>query len=186
MRDNKCIPSIAILINGRKSSEEKLLNQMDVDTIYLSADNINDEKILNVLMKRPEEIFIYTGGGIVKKRLLSIKKFIHIHPGIVPEYRGSTCFYYSILNNFTIGMSAIYLSDQLDKGDILAKKNYPVPKVTDMDSYIPKIRAKMLKEVLTNKLFLGTSQDTKGNLYYIIHPVLKHIAILKATSYDQK
>ena len=47
------------------------------------------------------EIIIYSGYGgvILKEKVLSQgKKFLHVHGGFLPQYKGSTTNYYSILN----------------------------------------------------------------------------------------
>jgi methionyl-tRNA formyltransferase len=42
---------------------------------------------------------------------------------------------------------------------------------------------KALEEYLKNGEFVEARQDSeKGNTYYVIHPVLKHIALLKLES----
>ena len=172
--------------------EEETIKAMGIDYISVNAEDINDSSIYNAVKDIPQEIFIYTGGGIVKKELLSIKKLIHIHPGRVPDYRGSTCFYYSIINDGTIGMSAIFLSDEIDKGPILARKEFSVPKNVDIDFILDSfLRSQMLIEVLikyanTGKFDSIRQSPNEGETYYIIHPVLKHIAILKVNNTGTK
>ena len=68
---------------------------------------------------------IFSGGGILKKEILELStKFVHFHPGIVPNYRGSTCFYYSILNDDECGVTAFIMEEGLDVGDVICKKNF--------------------------------------------------------------
>ncbi|OYT52916.1 MAG: hypothetical protein B6U72_07240 [Candidatus Altiarchaeales archaeon ex4484_2] len=167
-------------------TEKETLRKMGVEYASLNAKDINDKSIYDAIKDCPQRMFIYTGGGIVGNKLLSLKKLIHIHPGIVPAYRGSTCFYYSIIKEGTIGMSAMFLSEDIDEGSVLGGRIYDVIEGVDIDYILdPYLRSQFLVEVLTSYVdengFNPTMQSPNGGeTYYIIHPVLKHIAILKA------
>ena len=56
------------------------------------------------------------------------KEFLHFHPGKVPDYRGSTTIYYSILDNDTCHVSAFFLRKTIDAGPIISVKQYVKPK----------------------------------------------------------
>ena len=146
--------------------------------------DINNEKLINYIKEKNLDYFIFTGGGILKKEILSLKtKFIHFHPGIVPDFKGSTCFYYSILKENNCGVTAFIMNEGLDTGNILHQKVFDKPKHCFVDEiYDPHIRSETLIDVLKNDLICKNKfkkQDpNKGNTYYVIHPVLKHIAIL--------
>ena len=146
--------------------------------------NINNSQLVDYLSKSGTDIFIFTGGGILKNDILnSGPKFLHLHPGIVPNYRGSTCFYYSIINDDVCGVTAYFMNEKIDTGDIIYQKNFSKPdhKFID-DVYDAHIRSETLLHVLKNKLLSNnkiTKQDSnEGETYFIIHPVLKHIGIL--------
>jgi len=149
-----------------------------------NAKTINDDWIYKEVKNNPQDYWIYTGGGIVEKRLLKIARLIHMHPGQVPDYKGSTCFYYSILNNNTITVSALFMNEQIDGGNVILQKTFSKLPGTDFDEFgDPNLRARTLKKVLLkyekeNKL-TSRKQKGKGETYYVIHPVLKHIALLK-------
>ncbi len=145
--------------------------------------NINHLELVNYLKKSKLDFFIFAGGGILKKDILNCgPKFIHFHPGIVPDYRGSTCFYYSILNEDNCGVTAFIMDESLDTGDIIYQRIFQKPSHEFIDDvYDAHIRSETMiellkKNLLENKKF--KKQDEEGNTYYIIHPVLKHIAIL--------
>jgi len=149
------------------------------------AKTINDDSIYEEVKNNPQDYWIYTGGGIVGKRLLKIAKLIHMHPGLVPYYKGSTCFYYSILNTNTITVSALFMNEQIDGGEIILQIIYTEFPTEDFDYYTdPYLRTKTLKAVLQKYKEEGKIKSRKqigeGTTYYVIHPVLKHIAILKA------
>lgn len=146
--------------------------------------DINHPDLINYLKKIEIDYMIFTGGGILRRDIQNLQiKFIHLHPGIVPFYRGSTCFYYSILKEDMCGVTAYIMDENIDTGKVIYQKKFKKPNHIFLDEvYDPYIRAETLLYVLKNKL-LKTSvfkkQDpSKGNTFFIIHPVLKHIAIL--------
>ena len=59
-----------------------------------SAHNFNDESLRKLMVKHSDTAFLYTNGGIVPAGLLDEPeiRILHVHPGIVPEFRGSDCF----------------------------------------------------------------------------------------------
>jgi len=146
--------------------------------------DINHPKLINLVKKENCDYFIFTGGGILKKDILNLSvKFIHMHPGIVPYYRGSTCFYYSIINEQSAGVTAFIMDKTLDTGNIIYQKKFDKPNHQFIDEvYDPHIRSETLIKILEGKILEKnnfTEQNPEnGETYFIIHPVLKHIAIL--------
>ena len=141
--------------------------------IFYTKD-INSSSIYQFLKKRREKVFL----------ICLNKKFLHIHGGFLPDYRGSTTNYYSILEKGYLGSSSIFLSTKLDSGTILERKKFSVPK--DLHEYDHRYdsasRAKVLVKTLKNyvkrkKWITLKNKLSKGDNYYIIHPVLKNIII---------
>jgi len=152
--------------------------------------DINNKELIKYIKEKNLDFLIFTGGGILKHEVLSLRtKFIHFHPGIVPYYKGSTCFYYSILKENNCGVTAFIMNEGLDTGDILYQKKFNKPKHCFVDEiYDPHIRSETLIEVLKKNLIsknkLKKQESNKGDTYYVIHPVLKHIAILNCIKKD--
>ena len=152
--------------------------------------DINNHVLKKYIDSISIENLIFSGGGILKDEILSCNtNFIHFHPGITPEYRGSTCFYYSILNDNYAGVTAFFMDHTLDTGDIIFQKKFEKPSHQYLDEvFDPYIRSETLVELIkTNKLASSnfTKQNiTDGETYFIIHPVLKHIAIMNCISND--
>ena len=165
-------------------SVEGLLIQANLQFKKFDFIDINHAKLINYLKQSSIDFFIFTGGGILKKDVLNASpKFVHFHPGIIPHYRGSTCFYYSIINEDFCGVTAYLMEEGLDDGPILYQKTFQKPNHIFLDNvFDAHIRSETLLDVLKNNLLekeKGIKQDTsKGEIYFIIHPVLKHIAIL--------
>lgn len=199
---NKLCPSFAIVLGQKNKTgsvnskyakqffdqSESVFSTLEKNNMKykkVDATDCNDKSVISELKSRKEKYFIYTGGGILKDEILSIgKKFIHVHPGIVPYYRGSTCMYYSLINEGKIGATAFFLEKNVDTGDIIAQKVYGKPPIQDIDYvYDPYMRSDLLVKVIKSyaktKKFQTKKQDkTKGETYFIMHPVLKHLAIL--------
>ena len=146
----------------------------------------NSNQVLKSLKSVESDWIIYTGGGILNKRILNMgKKFIHVHPGRLPDYRGSTCFYYSLIKEGKCSFSAFIMDEKLDSGQILYQRDSIPDKDIDLD-YIfdPWMRAQTICDVLENfdfngEIKLSVNEIQSSNMYYVIHPVLKHMAILK-------
>ncbi len=183
------IPSTEIL-EGFNPAEPILytLEKNNIPYEVIDSEDINSCLVAEKIKAIPENHLIYSGypGQLVKSSTLGLgKKFIHVHAGVLPEYRGSTTAYYSILKERRIGASAIFLSEGIDEGAVLACESFPFPRTNiDVDYiYEPYIRAKVLMGVMAkyaqNKTFEPIIQsEINAKTYYVIHPVLKHIAIL--------
>ncbi|MDG0811898.1 formyltransferase family protein [Cohnella rhizosphaerae] len=164
------------------------LERLQLPYQVLLTDSVNSIETKQALEKSLASYVIYSGfgGQIVKKEVLALgKRFLHIHPGVVPTYRGSTTVYYSLLKEGRIGASAIFLEEQIDAGPIIKTKWFELKNIhPDLDYIVdPFIRADLLKEVISDYLNIGYFQERSqskemGETYYIIHPVLKHISIL--------
>ena len=168
-------------------SIESIINENNLLVKKFNFVDINHFKLIEYIKKSNIEFFIFTGGGILKKDILDCKsKFIHFHPGIVPEYRGSTCFYYSILNENNCGVTSFIMDKNLDTGDIIYQKKFKKPSHKFIDDvYDAHIRSETMLDLFNKKLLDKKNfkkQKAKGDTYYIIHPVLKHIATLSCIS----
>ena len=165
-------------------SVKTILNENNLSFKEFSFVEINNIQLTNFIKQSNIDFFIFTGGGILKSEILSSgPKFIHFHPGTVPFYRGSTCFYYSIINDDNCGVTAYVMDEKLDAGKIIYQKTFPKPSHIFIDDIFDShIRSDTMIDVLKNSLLAKenfSKQDTDvGETYFVIHPVLKHIAIL--------
>ena len=164
------------------------IKKLDISYDIYKSTNIHNSSIIKKIQSRTEKTFIYAGysGVILKKNILDTNKnFLHIHGGYLPKYKGSTTNYYSILEENTIGASAIFLNQKIDSGKILMSSKFKIPKkkseIDDFyDSFVRGILLlKTIKSYYKNKKWPIKKVDKLNNKnYYIIHPLLKHVAIL--------
>ena len=145
----------------------------------------NSSAVQDAIRRIDAEVVVYSGFGgeiVSAKTLSSGPRFLHMHSGWVPEYRGSTTLYYALLNGECPGVSAIYLDPGIDTGPVVARRHYPTPPAgMDLDLvYDTAIRADLLCRVLLsyNSEDPMPQQGHTGCTYYVIHPVLKHISML--------
>jgi len=162
--------------------------QLGCDVKHIPSENINDPDMLGELKAAAPSLVIYSGYGaqIVGREVLEVAPFLHVHSGWLPDERGSTTMYYGWLSRNRCGVSAILMAESIDTGPIIRRKEYsPPPPAVDPDHiYDGAIRADLLIEVLReyekNREFKSKiPQPTRGTNYYVIHPVLKHLARLR-------
>lgn len=165
-----------------------LLKQANIKYYIVENKDINSEEIEGQIKGISQKYIIYSGYGgyILKPHLFKLgKKFIHIHAGLLPQYRGSTTAYYSYLQEGVLGASAIFLSEGIDEGEVITKECFNVPMENVDIDYIfePWMRAKVLLKAIDIYLekggFCSQVQVEQPETYYIIHPLLKHMALLK-------
>jgi methionyl-tRNA formyltransferase len=181
-------------LNIEFDEKEHILKTLENNSIPYEVVNsldINSDAVISSVGNTKNEYIVYSGpgGSILGKDILSFgKKFIHVHPGWLPRYRGSTTIYYSMLMGSTVGCSVILFEEGIDEGPILYQNEYKIKeKGIDFDYVLdPIVRTKTLIEFFTNNKMVPIEQDKKENAstFYIIHPLLKHIAILQHNKVD--
>ena len=90
-----------------------------------------------------------------------------------------------MIDEGTIGASSIFLTKEIDCGPVLLRKKFSAPKDrTKIDHiYDSEARSTVLIETLKSYVKSGSwefelENNQGGETFYIIHPVLKHLAIL--------
>ena len=186
------------------------LNNIDLKNIcrrirYFNLKDYSDPFLTYLLKKNTKNAFLYTNGGIVPKDVININnlKIIHIHPGIVPEFRGSDCLLWSAIKIGKIGASCFYMNENIDEGDLISSRLFKIPSlpslIKEIDSkeeknaYLallysidPHYRAKLLIEILNkfescNLKNLPTKSQKKSSVfpYLQMHPKIREIAMRK-------
>lgn len=169
----------------------------------LSIKNMNDEKLSLHIEKGKYGAVLYTVGGILKDKILDIPKvrFIHIHPGIVPDIRGADCLFWSYLLRKKAGYSAFYMNSGIDTGDILIKVEYDIG-FSEIDFsrfendevymnilkyYDPCLRINTFIELLKSvqdsqrldNLRFERQDPNEGRMYFFMHKELRDLVINK-------
>ena len=163
----------------------------------IEAESVNDPAILQAVGAAvagvEADLVIYSGygGQLVSRQLLSLgPPFLHAHSGWLPDYRGSTTIYYSLLAGKGCGVSVIQMVPAIDQGPILARRHYLAPPVgVDIDYfYDSAIRADLMAETIMawqrDGQFSFQDVGVVGTDYYVVHPLLKHLALLSLEDRD--
>ncbi|WP_282776950.1 formyltransferase family protein [Phaeodactylibacter xiamenensis] len=181
------LESVVISLPDFNLSTEDYLIRYGIDFYSTRERDVNSKEILDLIGQSSAEYIIFAGyGGQILSRdhFLHSKKYIHCHPGWLPEERGSTTLYYSILRNKALSVTSFLMTAEIDKGDILLRNTYPRPKQkVDIDVFVDNsLRADTLKKTLLNILNGQVDFVERGNEkdeeFYVIHPLLKHVALM--------
>lgn len=172
------------------------LEQADIPYILVENKDINSGQMKEAIQGVEAKYLIYSGYGgyILKPHLFQLnKKYVHVHAGILPQYRGSTTVYYSYLQENVIGATAIFLNEKIDEGAVIVQDTFQLPsEKVDIDYiYEPYVRSKVLLKAIDEYLEQGIlparQQRQEGaETYFIIHPLLKHIALLGIESLQRQ
>jgi len=167
----------------------KFCNENGINT-SAHPSNVNSESLVTALQRSDTKLAIYSGygGQIVKKDVLDAgKSILHIHSGVLPDYRGSTTIYYAILNGDVCGATAILLDRNIDTGVIVGEKTFSTPAPgSDVDfQHDIEFRTELLVDIVSyykdHGAFRAETRQSleEGKSYYVAHPVLRHIAMLR-------
>lgn len=104
----------------------------DVETFQ--ASDFTDSRLQARMHASRDTAFLYTNGGIVPGTLLESAgiRVFHIHPGIVPDVRGSDCLLWSATVRKRLGVSCFYMSAGIDEGALLGQCEFDLPRLPSL------------------------------------------------------
>ena len=168
----------------------------NVEHIFLK--DLNDKILSTYLLNESKDPILYTGGGILPRKLFDINKlkYFHIHPGYLPNIRGADCTLWSSLLTGHTSASCFLMSPGIDMGDIIEtawlppisfnldikKHDYQLVYRAIYSFLDPWIRSYVLRHVFNKntslKDFSLKPQLThEGVNYHFMHRFLKEIAL---------
>lgn len=137
--------------------------------------------------------YIFSAKGILNSQSVTRFNFLHFHPGKLPEYRGSTTLYYTVLEGTQLTVTGFRMATGIDTGAVVTMSSFSTDCIVGLNfDYVvdPALRAvtmaRLLLEVKENKQKYTTLDDTlvlpmleqeesKVRTFYKIHPVLRHL-----------
>jgi len=181
------------------ATQNKDLMQYTEKLDTLSISGLKDSKLFEKISQEQDNLFLFTGGGIVPNELLSIeqKKLIHVHPGYLPEIRGADCVLWSQLLTQRLSASAFFLAPGIDVGDVIFPCWLPELRLNLSEQVENKVKYRMiygfldpwvrsftLKQTIisTNGLTEMTSKaqtESDGMTYHFMHEKIKQQAFKK-------
>lgn len=87
------------------------------------------EAVQEIINKKPDLVVTAAYGQILPKNLLDYPRFgcINVHASLLPKYRGGAPIHYAIINGEKeTGITIMYMTPELDAGDILAQRSLPI------------------------------------------------------------
>ncbi|EFL91636.1 hypothetical protein REG_1079 [Candidatus Regiella insecticola LSR1] len=83
-------------------------------------------------------MYLFTGGGIVPGSFFNLKntRFLHIHPGYLPNIRGADCLLWSTMLAGYASATCFYLDPGIDTGDVINAAFLPKIRLPDAASHL--------------------------------------------------
>ncbi|HKK71473.1 MAG TPA: hypothetical protein VKA86_09670 [Candidatus Krumholzibacteria bacterium] len=190
--DDAADPAWSAPADGSFDPRESLVATLDrygVGEVQVDDPDVNGARLVAVLRAIAPSLVVFTGGGILREATLAAApRWLHVHPGRLPDRRGSTCIHFGLLLDGRVEASAIFMRAGLDGGPVAYRRALEVdptwtPEGLDhVDD--ARIRSRVLVETLCRLRepgFAAEEQDAGDQkTFYVIHPVLKHIALTTA------
>lgn len=118
--------------------------------------SFREESVIEELRAlQPDLICVVAYGKLLPKAVLDIPKYgcINIHASLLPKLRGAGPIQWSILNgDKETGVTAMYLSEKMDEGDMIAKKSLPIADTDTTETLTEKLAvlgAELLSETVS-------------------------------------
>ena len=105
----------------------KNIYSMNKIKLFTNNKSINDESSIKIINQCNADVFLNTGKQIYKKILDINKKFIHIHPGFLPEIKGADGSLWHIKEQSNIGVSSFIMNKKIDEGAIIEREKLLLP-----------------------------------------------------------
>lgn len=150
--------------------------------LFTNNKSINNESSIKIIKECDADLFLNTGKQIYKKILDTNKKFIHIHPGFLPEIKGADGSLWHIKKQSNIGVSSFFMNKKIDEGSIIEReklllpnfflKNYKNMNLKTIyrlwfSFFDPLLRGWHLKNLIKkNKIAVMNNQNNEGSSQY--------------------
>lgn len=169
----------------------------DVSKVLVTG--LGDRSLCKAIKEKSETVILFSGGGIVPTSLLSIPdtKFLHVHPGHLPDVRGADGVLWSILTRGHPSASCFFMAPGIDTGPVIDVCDFPAitvdisaePRPDDLTLYRalfsyfdPLLRAETLLKVLSEYEDLDSApiwkqDESAGITYHFMHRSVKTEAL---------
>ena len=181
----------------RKRADDFFEYADEVEEVFI--DSYEDARIRAAIARQEQRTFIYACGPVLKAPFFEIEgaRYIHVHSGLFPEFRGADTLLWSFLYGRPTGLTCFYLAGELDMGDVIGK--HPVElgglrlPAAERDpaqlyrlwffAYDPHLRAQCLLSAVQEGRWeggslLGEPQETGvGRMHFVMHARLRALAM---------
>jgi hypothetical protein len=161
------------------------------------ATDFDDPGMHAALRRQPVSTFLYTDGGRVPGAVLGdpALKVLHVHPGVVPDVKGSDGLFWSLLARGKPGVSCFYMDEGIDTGRLIRTREFARPRFPRLAeiarsqpeiayravlyAYDPHLRAQLFCDVMAEagddlSRLPAVPQTEEGPAPYLaMHPALR-------------
>jgi len=159
---------------------------------HIKVDNINGDKLYKFIQKNNLDLIIYSGGGILRKKIIeSTKKgVINAHSGYLPFFRGMNVIEWALLYNKRPQTSIHFIDSGIDTGKIILRENIPF----NNNLYTLRGNATVHNVNLIVKVISNIDNYTKnaisqnkedGKQFFLMNDYLKNIVINKIKNNEE-
>lgn len=168
-------------VNARSQSEKDFF-QLYIDNAadysnprQIPKGHINSEKIVKEIVNLKPDILVCYGSSLIKSELLDIfkGKFLNVHLGLSPYYRGSGTNVWPLINNEPemVGATFMYIDPGIDTGAIIHQIRADILLGDNPHSIGNRLIAKMTStyaDIIANFNSLSKENDIEcsGRLYF--------------------
>ncbi len=132
------VPVLRILSRKRSDELKKDLEIPEIENV-IQIDSVNSESGRDELRKADPKVVVVNGTRIIgKKTLESVNaKFINMHAGITPSYRGVHGGYWALAENKPnlVGTTVHFVDTGIDTGNIIGQAFFKVEKEDNFTTY---------------------------------------------------
>ena len=174
-----------VIVKGEKSKYYLLLEYSQVNNFNVFfVPELNSKETIYIFNKLKPDIVFLMCSRIINKEIIKIPKYIiNVHAGILPKYRGFDVRRWAILEDESIGVSAHFIDEDADTGDIILLRKLKIEPGDTIESisrrnyynnrYIA--LAEALKQIINNTLKPIKQKPNEGKKYFWMHQKLREI-----------
>lgn len=166
-----------------QESLRQTIARFRLDEVHVDDPDVNSASLRSAVRRADPDLVVFTGGGLLQAETLSAAPaWLHVHPGRLPDRRGSTCIHYGLLLDGVVEASAMIMRAGLDEGPVVCTRRFePTSSWTAEgldhvdDAWI---RSSVLVDALAHwRDVVPRPQAGMPRTFFVIHPVLKHLAL---------
>ena len=173
------------VISRRRINEIKEsfnLNDAPIDESKITnVKSVNSDETLSILREIGPQIVIVNGTRVISSKILDgvAAKFINMHAGITPLYRGVHGAYWALVENnrSACGVTVFFVDRGIDTGTVLGQEiirptkddNFVTYPLLQLAAGIPLLK-KAIREVFDNRVELKPHPEGRSRLWS--HPTL--------------
>ena len=167
--------------------------------LCLTVTDHNDPRALELLKNLNPDVIAFTGGGLLRKELLSIPRLgvLNCHSGLLPLYRGMDVVEWPMvegkLQEIGVGLTLHFMDAGVDTGPILLQRRVEIRRgdtITAlrrrMEPMMVEVMLEGLRGLRDQTLTPKTQKAEDGRQYFVMHPRIKACAEKRLKQFEEK